>query len=248
VTAPAGALAEQRSLDDPRVVLAAWEEAAAVPRCAVGAVLVYHGGLVDSPGAALDLPVSAVSAQLARLWTAAFGPTAECLVDCAECAERLEVAVPVERLCTLDDVPTREAVDEHGLVVRCPSTRDLVAVATSTDPAEALLARCLSNSDEHPVDTSSLGPAERVAIEAASERLAGAAAALVTAACPACGTLVRLDVDPAELLWQRLCADVPAVLADVADLALAFGWDEADILAMSPRRRAAYLEIVRDRL
>ena len=56
-----------------------------------------------------------------------------------------------------------------------------------------------------------------------------------------------MDVDVAALVWQRICLEVPAVLAEVAELSAAFGWSEADVLAMSRVRRDAYLALVRGR-
>jgi hypothetical protein len=38
---------------------------------------------------------------------------------------------------------------------------------------------------------------------------------------------------------------VPSVLAEIAELAAAFAWSEAEILALSPPRRRAYLELLR---
>jgi hypothetical protein len=54
---------------------------------------------------------------------------------------------------------------------------------------------------------------------------------------------VSAVVDPAMLLWSAVETHAVALLQDVADLAAAFGWNESDVLALSPRLRAAYLEL-----
>ncbi len=246
MTAIAGPRAEVRPLDDPRRLLAVWEEASAVPACAVGAVVLGRCSAVDDAATVLDLPLSAVASLLAQVWTATFGPVAECLVGCPGCGAQLEVELPFDALAALPVQPASAQVGTTGLAVRCPATRDLLAVAAVPDPADALLARCLADAAGHPLDVAGLAPAVRAEVEATAEVLAGAAAAVVTSPCPSCGTAVRVEVDPAELLWQRLRADVPSVLADVADLAAAFGWSEADVLSLTPARRAAYLDLVRE--
>jgi hypothetical protein len=244
VTAVAGPLAEVRPLDDPRRLLAVWEDASAVPACAVGAVVLGRCGAVDPEGV-LDLPLSVVASLLAQVWTATFGPVAECLVGCPGCDAQLEVNLPFDVLAAVPARPASSVVGTTGLTVRCPATRDLLAVAAVPDAADALLARCLADAAGDPVHAAGLAPEVRTEVEATAQVLAGAAAVVVTAPCPGCGAAVRVDVDPAELLWQRLRAEVPAVLAAVADLAAAFGWSEADVLALSPARRAAYLDLVR---
>ena len=249
----AGGGAGMLPLDDPQRALAAWDDALAVPRCAVDVVLLHHGGLVPGDADALDLPVSALAVLLARLWTSSFGGRAECVVRCGACGEDLEVALPVDRLAAVAEPPGTEQVraGTEPLVVRCPTTRDLVAVAAAveadpaTRPAGALVARCLRTADGRPVDVADLAPDVLAAVESAAERVAGGAAATVTAGCPACEAPVRVDLDPGDLLWQRLRALVPTLLADVADLASAFGWSESDVLALPPGRRSAYLSLFR---
>ena len=50
---------------------------------------------------------------------------------------------------------------------------------------------------------------------------------------------IRLEVlDPAALLWQSVDAHAPALLAEVAHLAVVFGWSQESVLAMSHARRA----------
>jgi hypothetical protein len=52
-------------------------------------------------------------------------------------------------------------------------------------------------------------------------------------------------LDIASYLWSEIHAWAGRMLRDVHALAAAYGWREADILAMSPWRRQAYLEMIR---
>ncbi len=52
--------------------------------------------------------------------------------------------------------------------------------------------------------------------------------------------------DIASFLWKALHAWAKLMLGDVHELARAYGWTEADILALpSPTRRQIYLELAR---
>ena len=61
--------------------------------------------------------------------------------------------------------------------------------------------------------------------------------------CPDCGHEWQPPFDIARFLWQELHGWALHLLREVDTLAQAYHWAEADILAMSPRRRQAYLEL-----
>jgi hypothetical protein len=241
----------QSTLLRDAALLAAWEEGGTVPSSAVGAVLLRHAGVVDDLDTYLDLPLPTTSALVARVYSSRFGDTVEGVLTCGSCAEPLEVSLPLDAFGDIPDRPDTATVPlpqaGGALVVRCPTTRDLLAVAAVPDPAPALLARCLTDADGTAIDPGSLDPDTIEAVDAAAEDLAGRAAVLVRSTCPNCGSEVSADVDLPRLLWQRVSDEVPAVLAEVAELASAFGWSETDILAMSAPRRAAYLGLARSR-
>jgi hypothetical protein len=46
------------------------------------------------------------------------------------------------------------------------------------------------------------------------------------------------------MLWMRLQLAAERLLLDVDALARAYGWSEAQVLALPPLRRAAYLQMV----
>ena len=236
------------TLGDAALLLTAWEHAESVPACAVGAVLLHRVGLVDDLAGALDLPLSTATALLARLYRDTFGATDQALARCPDCGLQLEVDLPLDQLGALPSTPQQASLpgpDGTTMVVRCPTTRDLLEAARSDDPAAAVSARCVQTQDGGSLDPAALDAQQLEAIEATAERLAGAAAAVLSSLCPECGGQVRADVDIAALLWQRVRSEVPAVLAEVAELAAAYGWSETDVLAMSAMRRGVYLELAR---
>ena len=59
--------------------------------------------------------------------------------------------------------------------------------------------------------------------------------------CEACGHAWDATLDAGALLWDEVRRHAEGLLGQVAALARAYGWTERDVLALSPRRRAAYL-------
>ena len=63
-------------------------------------------------------------------------------------------------------------------------------------------------------------------------------------ACADCGHVNPRGLDVAAFVMSDLNSLAARIFADVAILARAFGWSEADVLQLSPARRARYVEMV----
>jgi hypothetical protein len=62
--------------------------------------------------------------------------------------------------------------------------------------------------------------------------------------CPSCRRSWTATFDILAFFWTELDAWAQRLLAEVDKLASAYGWREADILAMSATRRNIYLNII----
>ena len=62
--------------------------------------------------------------------------------------------------------------------------------------------------------------------------------------CSECGQGWPMILDIVSLFWSEISAHAPRLVQEVHLLARAYGWREADILALSARRRQLYLEMV----
>src|SRR4029077_7426777 len=62
--------------------------------------------------------------------------------------------------------------------------------------------------------------------------------------CPLCSHRWDAQLDITSFVWSEIHAWAVRLLRDVHVLASAYGWREADVLAMSPWRRQAYLELI----
>jgi hypothetical protein len=70
------------------------------------------------------------------------------------------------------------------------------------------------------------------------------AAAEIALTCPACAHRWTVAFDAGAFLWAEIQAWAQQILRDVHTLAAAYGWNEAEILALPPARRRAYLDLV----
>jgi hypothetical protein len=199
----------------------------------------------ELPSAILcELPLGAVNEALLRLRETWFGSRILAYVDCEHCGQRLELALDAEQL-----LPAAEhgyAVTElqlAGFRFRLPCSRDLAAVAHESDPDEAalrLLERCsIARPPAAQSELSALLPE----VEAGLEALDPAADINLALACEACHHRWIAGFDIGTVLWDEIEARARALLGEVHALARAYGWTEPEILALSPQRRAAYLEM-----
>jgi hypothetical protein len=60
--------------------------------------------------------------------------------------------------------------------------------------------------------------------------------------CPTCGHGWSAAFDIADFFWRELKGRAKRLLDEVQELAVHYGWSEAEVLTMSPVRRRHYLE------
>ena len=135
------------------------------------------------------------------------------------------------------------------MVFHIPTSQDLMA-AEGEDNVEAarllILDRCLLSAQKAGDAVSSLQlPAEVVAGVAESMAQADPLADIqLNIDCPACRHRWRAAFDIVSFLWTEIEAWAGRILSEVHTLARAYGWREAEILALSAARRQFYLEMV----
>ena len=226
-----------------RELLAAWEAGSAQDpaRRALTLLAVARGG-PTAEAAAFDVGTRDV--LLAGLLGLVAGGQVPACVDCPGCGVVLDVQVDVAAVAALPahEPGTQLSVLVDGIEVpfRLPTTADLIALGgCPPDLAHAaLLAACLGIAPGTAPE-----PEVGAAVEAAMERAAPAGAVDLLVRCPDCGLDSSLPLDVPVLLWAEIEAQASALLRDVHALAISYGWTEADVLDLSPRRRAMYLAL-----
>ena len=225
-------------------VLALWERGAA--RHPLDRALLLCGQVRDDlpPDALADLPLGAVNAALLRFRRACFGRRIAARATCPRCDGELEFALDTDRLADIAAAPDADrAASIEGFRFRLPTVRDLAAVSGGDDARGAalrLLERCCV---ARPAAAARPHETFQEEAERALEALDPGADLELAVTCEACGHAWSASLDAGVLVWQELAARAATVLAEVHRLALAYGWSEREILALSPQRRAAYLEL-----
>jgi hypothetical protein len=187
-----------------------------------------------------DWPLGRRNAALVRLRRECFGSAFTGWVACPQCAQRLEFSFDAGMLLEQQsEAAAHLTVD--GRSFRAPTSRDLASVAAENDEraaAHKLLRLCCSQESEFTDED----------LEVIGELLAEhdpLAETLLDLNCAACDHRWQQPLDMAAWLWTEIEARARRLLHDVHTLAVAYGWTEREILALSEPRRAIYLEMVR---
>jgi hypothetical protein len=246
-----------RARPDDRAVLAAWE----------------RGSLATSanrPVALLSalLPGCPPEEELARLSLGRrdrlllellgdnFTAAIDGVMDCAACAEQMEVTIACAELLAAGEMAEPEPLARDGWRIdwRLPDSRDLAAAAVAADDAEAeriLLERCVisvTGPSGHGRRPGRDGAADvpdgvRAELAAAMDRCDPLADIQLQVTCPACGRRQAVGLPVADFAWSEVARQAAEVLRDVAELASAYGWTEDEVLVLTPARRRAYLAL-----
>jgi hypothetical protein len=233
-------------------VLTVWEQGRGLGSTAQALLLLK----VAQPEAGWEdlaaLPLSERDRRLFALRAATLGPGLESVARCPACGEAAEI--DLDSLDLLAGLGERSEDDTlsftHGdlaLTFRRPTSADLLAAGRTADLEAArreLATRAVVTASRkgEPIAAGDLGEAEILALAGALAEADPGAEIWLDVACPACGHGRQVLFDIASFFAAELGREAERLLADVQALAAAYGWTEAAVLALSPRRRRFYLE------
>jgi len=197
------------------------------------------------------LPLGRRDSRLLALHEALAGRLLEATARCPACGEHAEFALDTAELGAREAEPWPPApLEAAGFIVvwRPPDSRDVAAAAEAGGAAAAervLLERCVTAAagPQGELDGAGLPADVRAALARAMTESDPLAELLVDVSCPACGSEFVADLDAGGFVWAELRAHAQRLLREVDVLARAYGWSEAEVLALTDRRRAAYLEL-----
>jgi hypothetical protein len=233
-------------------LMATWEAAAQLAPAARPLALLAAGCPDRSAEELARLPVGQRDGMLLSQREWAFGGQVVSLADCPQCSQPVELRFQIAAI-RVDDAAAPETIafqaNGYKLRVRAPNGADLEAAAQAEDEATAvalLLRRCVLSARRGGNELPAEELPEQV-LRAIEDRMARAdpqADIELALSCPACshGWLAGFDIG--AFFWTEIEAWARRVLHDVHRLALAYGWREPDVLALSPRRRQHYLDMV----
>ena len=231
-------------------LLSLWERGLAQPPARRGVLLL---GAASDLADAKRLSIGQRDARLLELRERLFGSEMTGLAACPACAEKVELQFQVSDIRATEsaETPDRLVVNLDGVETefRLPNSIDLDRLDATADLAanrRLLLESCLLSArrDGQNVDASELPETVVVAV---AQRMAGAdpqGDVRLELRCPRCAHEWQAPLDIVTFLWAELHAWALRLLREVHALASAYGWREADILALSPWRRQAYLDLL----
>lgn len=237
---------------DPRNVVRAWELGHG-RSCSFRALLLL--ALVYPEKTRQELAEVSLGQRNARLFAfreELFGPDMQALVKCPRCQASIEFSVSTREICTarpeLAVVRTAPWLqEEFELEVRPPNSTDLDSERdqprlVSLDLAQRCIREARRAGQPVPVET-----VPATVLAELSENLVSFDPHLETRLnldCPDCEENWSSSFDIVSFVWAEIEALAKRLCGEVHTLASAYGWREPDILAMSPARRAFYLELV----
>jgi hypothetical protein len=183
-----------------------------------------------------------------------FGPLLLGLTACPACSEQIEFSLNVAEMPIPSNISPAHSLQAmaiaHGTIqFRLPDSRDLAAIVgcRNTIAARSILARrCVVQyvQDGVVVPVENLPEMLISTLAAEIEQRDPLAEISINLQCSACEHRWQMPFDIVSFFWTEISALVKRVLRDIHTLARAYGWREADILAMGPVRRQLYLEMV----
>jgi hypothetical protein len=227
-------------------LLRVWESAEGADDAAV---LLLEAAGAGSPA---KLPVGARDAFLIELRDRLFGSVADALAQCPYCAEPVEVSLDLNSImCDVAPVQAEYVLEHDGLEIRfrLPESDDLREAGRASSVPEArqtILRRCVLGVTRggDPADSRTLDESATTAIAACMENADHGGRTDLVLTCPACSRRFEVPFDIAQFFWTEIDGSARRILRDIHTLASAYGWSEAEILALSPRRRQMYLEMI----
>lgn len=194
-----------------------------------------------------------------------FGTRLNSVVVCPQCQQRVELVFNTfdikahSEVVNVDDM--KHAVmsltmDGYTVNFRLPNSIDLMSIVTCVDSEQAhkqLLTRCIQSVTKASENATRLVSWESdfqlpaLLQEAIVKRMAESdpqANTQLVLTCPECGHTWNAAFDIVTYLMEEIHCWAKRILQEIHALARAYGWREADILAMSPTRRRAYLELL----
>jgi Zn ribbon nucleic-acid-binding protein len=193
-------------------------------------------------------------ALLLTLREKTFGQLLIGIATCPACAEQLDITMKVSDILIEKNIePNRElttTIDNYEVKFRLPDSTDIAFLDEHIDMAAArqeiyehcILSIC-DTSDSKEISINDL-PVE--VMNEISDRIAKAdtqADILIGLSCPSCNKKWQMGFDIVSFFWSEINTWAYRILYEVRILAMAYGWSERDILAMSSWRRQIYLEM-----
>jgi T4 bacteriophage base plate protein len=200
-----------------------------------------------------ELSIAERDARLLELRGNIFGSRVAAKADCPACSQSIEMNFAVSKVRTVpvSELPETCAAKfgKYEIRFRLPNSNDLAVLVRDEDIAtqkRRLVQKCVLDAkcSSQPVAADQLPDDTVTALSERMSELDPQDDVQVALTCPQCSHRWDAPFDIASFVWSEIHAWAMRLLRDVHVLASVYGWREKDILAMSPWRRQAYLELI----
>jgi hypothetical protein len=171
--------------------------------------------------------------------------------ECTQCATPLEFSIEAAAIRQPEPTEQIYSLETDGLHIRFRllNSEDLAAIVGLTEVGVArqrLIERCVlaAAQDGQPPTPPALTESVLAALVDALAERDPQAETRFQLTCEACEHRWSALFDIVSFFWTELSARAQRYLLEVHALARAYGWREADILAMTDTRRGFYLGLV----
>jgi hypothetical protein len=204
------------------------------------------------PSALARLPLGTRDGLLLAVRNALLGDRLEAQDACPGCGARVEALLDGAALAAgCSPPPAQWTIESDGcrLTLRALDSLDAAAAAQSDDVGGArtlLITRAVISAERAgaPIAVEDMPPHLASTIADSIAKHDSGAELLLQFSCPSCERIWTGVLDVASFVWRELAVRAERLLYDVHTLARAYGWSEAEILAMSSARRSAYVALV----
>lgn len=213
-------------------------------------ILLAHACPGDDQDTLARLSIGERDRRLLDLRELTFGRHMSSLATCPSCGERLDLSFSTDDMRSPGPENGQELsfdIEDWRIGFRLPSSADVEGLLPGPDGRTELLRRCVL-SVRRADQVKAMEDLPKRYLDVLAQRMGEAdprADLSAAIACPGCSHRWRATFDILAYFWEEIGALVFRVLNDVHVLALAYGWREDDVLALSPWRRNHYLSLVR---
>ena len=206
-----------------------------------------------SPQALAELSVGQRDGYLLTLREWLFGPRLTSRATCPKCDEPVELTFDTADIRTTAQLEAKTTlsinVEGYEVRFRLPNSMDLLTLGSQEDQTaqpHALLERCII-AVEWAGQTQELSQLPAPVVAAVIDQMAQVdpqAEVQLALTCPVCTQEWTMMFDVVTYFWEEINHWAYRTLHEVHLLASAYGWSEADILALSRWKRQFYLQLV----
>lgn len=230
----------------------------------VRALMLLKAAYPEVPPEVMEkLPIGDRDSRLITLREKTFGPKIESQFTCSAFNADLELNFDIntlqspqpDRYSDEHEMPHREeqltvTLNDYEIQFRLPTSQDLEICYTREESVQShqfLLERCITAAYYRGKAQSVRDLPEEVVkgVVKSMEQADPQADIRFSLTCHTCGHKWKMTFDILSFFWTEIEAWAYRILYEVSTLASAFGWNEAEILTLSPWRRQQYLEMVK---